>query len=460
MKYEVVVKVDESQTQVIESLASSIDQKLDKLSGHPSQSYAACIYRVSPKLREANEAAYTPRLVSIGPLHRDLPQLHGMEALKLKFLSNFLSRFGISPHTLVKFAAKQESFVRRCYEGTITLSPKKLTEVILLDGVFVVELFLENYFSQLRDTKELVFENQWMYNDLLHDMLLLENQLPISIMKSLLNFVDFSLLNEGVIKLTIYDLAQEFFKNVGNTQRIPWTAERCVEARHFVEFLLLLHAPERVQSRDEREKARKQVPSRVTKIEYTRSATELLEAGVKFRSGEGDNLFGVVFDLDKGLLIIPKVTINESTETFFKNLVAFEHLGYYGYHSKDITSYVVLMDGFINTSSDVDLLVRRGIIENNLGESQKVADLFNSLYKEVVTEANDFCFAEVCEKLNDYSRDRYHQLKASWFKSRVMLRRDYFSNPWSCISLFAATLLLLLTIIQTVCSILQVHLYI
>ncbi|XP_057766256.1 UPF0481 protein At3g47200-like isoform X2 [Salvia miltiorrhiza] len=450
MKAEVVVKVvplemEESEAQVIESLTTSIDIKLNKLSIDPPYSYTACIYTVSQKLRKNNEASYTPRLVSIGPLHHGKAPLQGMQAYKLRFLHNFLSRFsvGLQLQTLVTFAAKEESFVRGCYEGTVNLSTKRLTEMILLDGIFIVELFLESLFFQLRDKNEIIFENHWMYHDLLHDMLLLENQLPISVMNSLLNFVDFTYLNEGM-RLSIYDLAQNFFKNVGITHKVQ-LSEPCSHARHFVEFLLFLHAPENL---------RKQPIFPARKFEYTRSVTELQEAGVKFLSGEGNCLFEVLFS--KGVLMIPKLTVNQSTETFFRNLIAFEHLGYCGYYSKNITSYVILMDSFINTSRDVDLLVKCGIIENKLGESEHVADLFNNLYKGVVTEVKYFYFAKLCGDLNDYSRDQFHQLKASWFKWRVMLRHDHFSNPWSFISVLAASILLILTIIQTVCSILQV----
>ncbi|XP_047976199.1 UPF0481 protein At3g47200-like isoform X3 [Salvia hispanica] len=357
------------QTKMIEILVTSFDQKLDKLSGDPSYSYAACIYNVSDKLRAANEGAYTPRLVSIGPLHHDRVQLHGMESYKLKFMNNFLSRFAVDLHALVQFAAREESFVRGCYEGKIHLSPEQLTEVIVLDGIFIVELFLENYFVQLRDKNEVLFLHHYMYNDLLHDMLLLENQLPIRIMKSLLSFVDLSFIDEEK-EVTIYSLAHKFFKYVGNTHKVPLTAH-CYNARHFIELLLFLHdAPaEKPGLFHDPESVRKK-PSPDGKFEYSRSVTELQEAGVKFKSGEGNCLFEVPFAKDK--------------------------------------------------------------------------------------EANDFYFAELCGELNEYHKDRLHQLRAKCFRWRGMLKRNYFSNPWSFLSVLAATVLLILTVIQTVCSILQV----
>lgn len=433
-------KTEESATVVL-NLTSSIDKKLNDLSANQ---YTACIYKVPKKLRKANETAYTPQLVSIGPLHHGVTQLQGMEAHKLRFLNNFLRRFGIGLNTLVKFAVEKECFVRECYEGLDDkICKEQLTEMILLDGIFIVELFLENHFLQLRDTNEMVFENHWMYNDLLHDMLLLENQLPITIMNDLLALVSISFLNEN-IKLTIYDLAHQFFKDIGNTQKTPLT-ERC-KARHFVEFLLILHAP--VHPKEQPTAAR-------TKFEYTRSATELHQAGVKFIRGEGNGFFDI--KLTKDELSIPKLKVNDMSETFFRNLIAFEQCGYSGYFAEDIASYVILMDNFINTPYDVDLLVKSGIIENELGESEVIAHLFNNLHKEVITEANILYFDKLCEELNDYSKDKIHKWKAKCFRWWIMLKHDYFNNPWSMISVIAAFLLLILTITQTIFSILQVY---
>ncbi|XP_047949421.1 UPF0481 protein At3g47200-like [Salvia hispanica] len=460
---------EESQTVLAELLVSSFDKKLDKLSADPAYPYAASIYNVSQSLRKEKEEAYTPKLVSIGPLHHDESQLQGMEAFKLRFMYKFLTRFGVGLNTIAKFAAKEEGFVRGCYEGTVKLRPKELAEVIVLDGIFIVELLLENYFIQLRDVNEILFNTDcWMYSDLMHDMLLLENQLPIRIMESLLNFVDLSL-NEGT-RVTIYDLAHIFFKNIGITSKVPLTAH-CSQARHFVEFLLFLHAPTEKHAASKDKGLRIQLASK--KFEYNRSATELVKAGVKLRSRDGNCLFEVSFDSEKGVLTIPKLTVNESTETFFRNLIAFEHLGCYGYFSKNITSYVMLMDRFINTSGDVALLVKNGIIKIDIKHKhvkqhknvkQQVADLFNNLHKGVLTEVNDFYFAAQCESLDVYCKTKW---KAHWFRFTMKVRDkcvesldilgcNYFNNPWSIISVFAASLLLFLTIIQTACSILQV----
>ncbi|PIN22676.1 hypothetical protein CDL12_04621 [Handroanthus impetiginosus] len=395
-----------AEAKMMETLTSKIVHKLGALS--TENSYISCIYRVPDKPLKANEAAYTPQLVSLGPLHGERGQLQGMESYKLRCLRNFLNRSTVGLDELVKFIAERESYIREHYEDTINLNQEQFTEMFLQDGIFVIELFLKKHFVELRERREALFDNRWMRRDLLHDMLLLENQLPMRIITDLFRFVNPSLLNG----ITLHALAHEFFTDVGNTGKLQLT-EDCCSARHFVEFLLFLHSP-----RDPKER----LLVRATKFENIRGATELQQAGVKFCRAKGNCWFDAVF-AENGVLTLPRLVVDDLTETFFWNLIAFEHCG---------------------------------IIKNELGESKAVAELFNNLYKEVVTETDEFYFAEVCDNLNAYSSDSFHEFKAKWFRWRRIAKRDYFGTPWSVISLLAASVLLILTVIQTVWSILWI----
>ncbi|KAG5512625.1 hypothetical protein RHGRI_038915 [Rhododendron griersonianum] len=54
---------------------------------------SACIYTVPKDLREVNESAYTPRLVAIGPLHRNDKHLPtAMQQVKMSYTDHLLSR--------------------------------------------------------------------------------------------------------------------------------------------------------------------------------------------------------------------------------------------------------------------------------------------------------------------------------------------------------------------------------
>jgi len=125
--------------------------------------------------------------------------------------------------------------------------------------------------------------------------------------------------------------------------------------------------------------------------------------------------------------------VDHWTETLFRN----------------ITDYVFDLDYLINTGADVDILVRNEILENWLGDSDSVANLFNGLWKNVTQTTISSHFSVLSEDLNVFCRNPWHKLKAT-------LRRDYGKTPWQTAASIAGILLLVLTLLQSVCSVLQV----
>ncbi|KAL7194666.1 hypothetical protein ACSBR1_034991 [Camellia fascicularis] len=87
---------------------------------------------------------------------------------------------------------------------------------------------------------------------------------------------------------------------------------------------------------------------------------ELQDAGVKFEAVE-DDMFDTRFD--HGLFKIPKFEVTDSTETFFRNIIAYEQ------HSSDdkpkyFADYTYFMDQLINYKEDVTQLRRHEVLEN------------------------------------------------------------------------------------------------
>ncbi|KAK1283932.1 hypothetical protein QJS10_CPB21g01536 [Acorus calamus] len=106
----------------------------------------------------------------------------------------------------------------------------------------------------------------------------------------------------------------------------------------------------------------------------------------------------------------------------------------------DITFYAVLMDSLIDTPTDVNVLHREGVLRIGLSSEKEAAQFFNSLCKEVIYERSQ---SKLFIDLNRYCDSKWHR----W---RTVLARDYFSSPWAAISVLAAFILLLLTLLQTV----------
>ncbi|KAG2726296.1 hypothetical protein I3760_01G106200 [Carya illinoinensis] len=182
----------------------------------------------------------------------------------------------------------------------------------------------------------------------------------------------------------------------------------------------------------------------LTEIEHSNihSVTELEEAGVKFKKAEKSNFFAIKFN--NGLMEISTLSIEDDAETYLRNLIAYEQFCDGQNGSSYVYNYVRFMDRLINTSKDVELLRRKGIINNCLGDDEIISTMVNKLGHYVCFSNN--IYARTSKNLNMHCN-------RSWNLWMAKLRRDYFNNPWAVLSFLAAILLLALSITQTIFSI-------
>ncbi|KAL9458772.1 hypothetical protein AB3S75_007613 [Citrus x aurantiifolia] len=171
------------------------------------------------------------------------------------------------------------------------------------------------------------------------------------------------------------------------------------------------------------------------------SVTELHQAGVKFQLGSTKHLLEITFK--KGILKIPLLAIYDTTEGLFRNLLAFETAHGDGCYIND---YIIMMKNLVVTANDAELLVQNEVIDNWTGDSQAVSNFLRNLDRQATLDAKNFRYSDLVQDLNTYCRYPLHKWKAN-------LKQNYFNTPWASISVIAAVVLLLLTIIQTVCSI-------
>ena len=106
------------------------------------------------------------------------------------------------------------------------------------------------------------------------------------------------------------------------------------------------------------------------------------------------------------------------------------------------------MDHLINTAKDVELLVKKKIMENWLGDHHAAATLVNKLNWQILQSGGTNHYSNLFRKLNAYYEVPHHSWKAT-------LKHEYFRSPWRGASTVAAVILLLLTAIQTVYSIIS-----
>ncbi|KAG5520650.1 hypothetical protein RHGRI_033283 [Rhododendron griersonianum] len=91
--------------------------------------------------------------------------------------------------------------------------------------------------------------------------------------------------------------------------------------------------------------------------EVVRSAMELSDAGIRFKKSRSASLDDISFT--GGVLSLPPIMVDDTTESTFLNLIAFErfHVDFAG--GNEVTSYIFFMSKIIEIDEDVSLAGRR-----------------------------------------------------------------------------------------------------
>ncbi|KAJ0020174.1 hypothetical protein Pint_31158 [Pistacia integerrima] len=388
------------------------------------------IHRVQESLRQLDENAYTPRVVSIGPIHHGKQQLKAMEDYKLRYLQRFLLRTDVHLEEFIKFIGQNETKVRNCYAENIEFNSDDFEKMILMDAAFIFEVLLR-HMEKGEFVYDRLYGNPLKKFDIKDDLYMLENQLPFFILADLFRQANISNNEENLSILNItHSFTKTYWDYLGIEESFDET--KYLNVKHLVDFLRISIVPSEPQRRVKPE------------ILTTPSVTKLYQAGVKFKLGSSKNLFDIKFH--NGILEIPRITTRSTMEYAVKNILAFEKNQ--GRIENFLNDYVIFINYLANSPKDAEILVQHGIIHNPIGDSERLSTLFHSLVERATLSPDYFHFSSLVEELNGYCR-------RPWNKWKATLKQDYFKTPWTTVSVIAASILLVLTLIQTICSILQ-----
>lgn len=145
-------------------------------------------------LRDGDERAYMPQVVSIGPLHRGRRRLREMERHKWRALHHVLKRTGHDVTAYLDALRPMEERARACYDGRVAgMQGNELVECLVLDGTFVLELFRgaqdggKGFGDDLGYSRhDPIFAMRGAMHAIRNDMILLENQIPLFVLDLLL----------------------------------------------------------------------------------------------------------------------------------------------------------------------------------------------------------------------------------------------------------------------------------
>ncbi|KAJ7960614.1 hypothetical protein O6P43_021032 [Quillaja saponaria] len=406
-------------------------QAMLKMAESPLTSTECCIFKVPVNIRRLNEEAYTPKVISIGPFHFGNERFQEMERFKLRYFGSFLERANqIDLKGWVAYIKELEPRVRTCYTNTIELNHDQLVKVILVDAGFILELFWRYHFGNYWTDEDSVLLKPWLSTTIRIDLLLLENQLPFFVLEEIFGRAFVSHENKNLPSLL--QLTFHYFAHY-NKIDLDSIVNGRMEIKHFTDLLRKFHLPPMDKLPDRAD--------RVKKI-HQHTATELAGAGLKFKVASSKCLLDLKFS--NKVLEIPQFEVYNSTETLFRNLVALEQC-YYPYQSY-IIAYIGMMDFLINTAQDVEILVRKGILVNWLGDNDAAANLFNNLLKNIIQPNYHEKYLRLYDDLNAFYNSPIN-------KGMATLNRDYCNTPWKKVATVAAIFLLLLTAVQTIYSV-------
>jgi hypothetical protein len=424
----------------------------------PAEWPGCCIYRVPKKLRMVRKEAYTPKLVSIGPFHHRGNEFRDIEIHKLRYLKDLLDRTGKSQEDLRKIIEDNEVKIRHCYSEECKLSSKDFVKMILLDAIFIIQLFWKNTYDKKNDY---IANKPWLRCGIRHDLILLENQLPFFVLEKLYMFAfnDSSSCNHRKEGKQIDKHRKELKKQDAPFVELSRNYFKCYdrsrksivgeEVKHFTDLLRYLFCPPDLEQWCSEEGSLEFKPVK----DHTRyCATKLSNTGLEFKAVKDHRrLLEITFPKNgclgrfpcfdfscllaclpclkcfpclermQHILEVPQLVIDDDTEGNFRNLMALEQCHYP--QQAYICSYALLLGYLIETEKDVDLLVDKKVIANHLGSNTAVVALINKLGNQIVEDKSCKYYDLVQKQLNKHYDHPLNHILAT-------LTTVYFRDFW------------------------------
>ncbi|KAL2899828.1 hypothetical protein RDABS01_024910 [Bienertia sinuspersici] len=399
----------------------------------------------------------------------------------------------------VKKLEKLELKARSCYAEKVELNKDEFIKMLLIDGCFVVEFlcrklkklgmfedeampyfkemyeFIRKTYKGLNLSQDFILKSSRTAFEVRRDLTLLENQLPYFVLETLFNFTFESTSKPKVpnFRTIAYCGLRTSIPNITHILTEADIIERIeIEPEataHFVSLLKSYCGPvlvkgEGIGSPFTIHRNRDDDHEIVSMIELKKGemsefpclcnmktheirvpcASKLAKSGVLFEKMGGETpLLQMSFDNKNGVLKMPVLILWHHTESFFRNIMAYELYNHTANYSQNVSvsDYMCFMDDLINSKEDVAVLVKNGILQNWLESDDVVADLFNSITKHILADYSSY--SDICKQMNEF-RKKYNirQLKA-------VLRQDYFNQPWAIVYFITAV------VIQTAASIIE-----
>ncbi|XP_075639368.1 UPF0481 protein At3g47200-like [Castanea sativa] len=390
-----------------------------------------------------------PRVVSIGPIHHGKPKYRLSEEYKLTLAKNFIDKSGKTDKQLYMVIKNNIDQLRKCFDEEVihNYNDEALAWMLFVDGCATLK-FIDSVVE--KNVKEFKIKNGQVAF-VQQDLFLLENQLPYQILddliknsnegeklrKSVQSFIDMQSMTEKT-----KERPTKNNKEGEKTEETPPNKEP-VQPVHLLDQLrnrLLGCTPTSPENNSNQED-----------WNSFRNVQELKAVGIHLKSSNDNCLRNITFikkgNFYGGTLSLPPIIVDDSTGPKFFNLIAYEMCPDFE-NDYGVTSYISFLDSLIDEAKDVIDLRKEGILRNLLGSDEEVALVFNEIGTDLVP--NPEIYRDVRSNIQ-----KYHEKKRMTYINEVI--HNHFSSPWTVVAFTAALFALILSIAQTVYSILAYY---
>ncbi|MED6172255.1 hypothetical protein PIB30_048370 [Stylosanthes scabra] len=156
------------------------------------------IFNVPKTLMAIHQDSYIPQQVAIGPYHYWRQELYEMERYKLVAAKRFQNQLqSLKLQHIVVQLIRFEHRIRACYHKYLNVSGETLAWMMVVDAAFLLE-FLQTF--AIRDGTMMIGVSSRMshlldyagrklaHNAILKDIVMLENQIPLFVLRKMLEF--------------------------------------------------------------------------------------------------------------------------------------------------------------------------------------------------------------------------------------------------------------------------------
>ncbi|KAI3682552.1 hypothetical protein L1987_82612 [Smallanthus sonchifolius] len=396
------------------------------------------IYMVPGTLRDLSPNSFKPRVVSIGPLHRGDKNVQAFEERKATYLFDLIRHTKCAQEVILescvqKVYASMEK-IKASYVWTKTYGDAEIAEMMVMDACFILGF---NY-QVLLSLEESFYREMLLFKNVMHDLVLLENQIPFFILDEIFQCTILKFIPHASLVKLMYPVLTylKLFKADIKTDHIS------IDTTHHI--LSLLHQCYKPQDCIKPSYPRSGIHSAVdldrawVNFKPNQNPTSIWVMEMEVRLSRFQRFFG---SWTKPTLTMPILIVGDFTESILRNLIAYEQSCETRNH---ITSYASIMNMLVDNQEDVSKLVGSGVLVNYMGSNEEAASMINNIGKNV-TGVHSF-YEEQCKTLDKYCN-------SYWPKNIARLRRTYFNSPWNMIALLAGIVLFVLTVVQTIFTI-------